>query len=89
MGIQCGNQVVVGDGNRPLGLHNLNGVGDSRREAVLGLYEGLVREIEIAPGDGYLVGGRLDVKQSRPDLIIDLAAKIGELILALLNAARA
>ena len=77
VGIQGGNQVVVGDGNRSLGLHNLNGVGDSGREAVSGLRQGLVREVEIAPGDSYLVGGRLDVEQSRPDLIVDLAAKIG------------
>ena len=85
VGIQGGNQVVVGHGNRSLGLHNLNGVGDSGREAVLGLRQGLIREVEIAPGDCYLVGGRLDVKQSRPDLIIDLAAKIGQLILTLLQ----
>jgi Gluconate 2-dehydrogenase subunit 3 len=36
VGVQRGDQVVVGHGNRSLGLHHLNGVGDSGREAVLG-----------------------------------------------------
>jgi hypothetical protein len=38
-------------------LHNLNGVGDSGREAVLRLRLGLVREIEIAFGHGHLFCG--------------------------------
>jgi hypothetical protein len=37
MGVQGGDQVVVGHGNESLGLHNLNGVGDSGSETVLGL----------------------------------------------------
>ena len=76
MGIQGGNQVVVGDGNRSLGLHNLNRVGDSGRKSILGLRQGLVREVEVVPGDSYLIGGRPHVQQSRPDLIIDLASEI-------------
>ena len=85
VGIEHGNQIVIGDGNRSLSLYHFDGVSDSGREAVASLRQRLVGKIEIASSNGHLVGCRLDVKESGPDLVIDLAAEIGEFVLTLLQ----
>jgi hypothetical protein len=81
--VQGGDQIIIGRGDRFLRLHDLDIVGDSRLEAIAGLNQSLIRKLEAALGHSHLVGGGAYVEERGADLHFDLAAKIGQLILAL------
>src|SRR5216683_3729071 len=57
VGIDARDDGLIGVRHRLLGLHYFDVVGNSGGEAIAGLGQGLIREIEVAPGHGDQVGG--------------------------------
>ena len=83
VGIQRGDQTVIGARDRLLRLHDFDVVGHAGREPVARLRERLIGQVEIVLRHRHLVGRRADVQKRRADLVIDLAGEIGQLVLAL------
>src|SRR5579863_8269983 len=79
MGIKTFNITLVGASKGFLGLNNFQAVGDASSKAVLGLDQRLVSQIHRAACDFYLLRGGIQVEQGRPDLVVDLTAKIAQL----------
>ena len=71
--------------DRFLRLDNLQVIGDSCRESILRLCQGLLCEIDGAACDFDLLGGCIQIKQRGSDFVVDLAAQIAQLRASLLQ----
>lgn len=78
-----GDVIVVRLHDCLFGLYNLDRVGYSDYESIARLRESVVREIDIALGDGNLIGGRIQIDKCLADILVNLAAQILHVRLAL------
>ena len=69
-------ELVVRAGQRLLGLHHLNAVRHPGCETLARTVQILVRQINIAAGDVYLLSRRTEIQECGSDIIINLAANV-------------
>src|SRR5579875_255671 len=78
-----GDVVVIGLDDGLLSLDYLNGVSHAGDEAVTGLGEALVGEVDVGFRDGDLVCGGVEVNEGLADILVRLGMSVGEFGLAL------
>lgn len=81
--VDGGDVVVICLDNSLFGLHQLYRIRDTLAEAVAGLFQSLMRQIEIAFRNFNLIGRGVQVNERLAHVLIDLAAQVFELCLPL------
>ena len=83
--VQRGDLIVVGPGKRILGLNHFNVVGHAGLKTVAGLINFIFGEFYAEIGDLHFVASGLQVQERGFDIESDLVAKVGLLLLQLLQ----
>ena len=79
MSIKAFDVILVSGGHRLLGLDDFKIIRDSSGETVPRLRQRLLGQIDRTARYFHLLGGGIQIEQSRPDFVIDSATQIAEL----------
>ena len=74
--IEAGDVLVVGAGQRLLGLHHLDAVGDACRKAFLGTSDGVVGQAYILMSDVNLLPRGIQIEKCCANVVVNLPADV-------------